>query len=50
MGKSLEVKVADMDADVQAETEKIIVEAFVTLSREDQVALEIKKQMDKLQG
>ena len=48
MAKGLKVQVVDMDEEMQQSTVKHIQESFEMYSREDQIANEIKKHMDKV--
>ena len=50
MGKEIEIQTVDMEEEVEQETVKLILATFEQFSREDQIANEIKKQMDKNNG
>ncbi len=50
MGKGIKVQVVDMDQEVETFTVNLIKDMFAEFSKEDQIAVEIKKAMDKTQG
>ena len=50
MAKGVKVQVVDMDQEVENYTTNLIRDMFQQFSKEDQIANEIKKAMDKTQG
>ena len=50
MGKGIHTQTADMEDSVKEYTEKLITDMFEEYSKEEQIAHEIKKALDKTQG